>query len=440
MPRKSRKAELLKQEIINSVPAEQRKMIMQPITFTYLNGEMTMTQTRIQTMIMERLQERIAKALKKKSESGFVGDLFTDEDFKPSAPGKTPFLTFEVRYSELGVDHAHYSDVDKAAKAMMRIVYEKDIIDDNGQPAKEYAVVFDRVIIPEKDKNSDSKVRRDAIKLKMLPEVASDLFHIIPYHQYLKDAIFLFSGSYTGRIYLLINANKSLGTWTIEYERLRKILLTSYDRDNRTVTVDKYRDISDFKKRVLESARKEIDAAADRVDCTFDYEFRYPAGKKRGTPEAVVFHIHLTDLGRNIKKAQLESQEASELRKLLVSLSLNITEANRLMKDAMKQIPANQYTLLTEKARRLKQYYAEEKAGQHPKIENYRNYTLKTLRDFITEQSFTPAEEIKEPAAVPAASPSGAAASPAPTVPSAAVSQQPSSPSTPPAGMDMFNH
>lgn len=412
MARKSKKAEQLKQEIINSVPAEQRKMITQPITFTYLNGEMTMTQTRIQTMIMERLQERIAKALKHRAADGYCGSLFSDDDFQPMPGGVTKFLTFEVKYSELGVDHAHYSDVDKAAKAMLSIVYEKEIIDKNGRPAREHSVVFDKVIIPEDSKDADNKTRRDSIKLKMLPEVASDLFHIIPYHQYLKDAIFLFSGSYTGRIYLLINANKSLGTWTIEYEKLRRILLTSYDRDTRTVTVDKYRDISDFKKRVLESARREIADAADRVDCTFDYEFRYPAGKKRGTPEAVIFHIHLTDLGRNIDRRQLESQEAGELRKLLISLSLTIAEANRLMKEALKQIPARQYALLAEKAKALRTYYAEERAGRHPKIDDRHAHALASLRDFIQQQSFTPAEEI-----------------PADNVSSTAVSTQSSSPS-----------
>lgn len=305
MARKSRKAEALKQEIINSVPVEQRKMITQPITFTYLNGEMTMMQTRIQTMIMEKLQERISKALRRNTQQGYMGDLFTDADFVALPGGQTMYLTFEVKYSELGVEATHYDDVDKAARAMQSIIYEKEVTDEHGKRATEYTVVFDKVTIPNKDSASGNVERRDSIKLRMLPETARDLFHIIPYHRYLKDAIFLFSSNYAGRIYLLINANKQLGTWTVEYERLRKILLTTYDKESKKVSVDKYRDISDFKKRVLEPARKEIAEAADRVDCTFDYEFRYPAGKKRGTPEAVVFHIHLTDLGRRMNQKRL---------------------------------------------------------------------------------------------------------------------------------------
>ena len=382
MARKSRKAERLKQEIISSVPIEQRKLITQPITFTYLNGEMSMTQTRIQTMIMEKLQERIAKALKKKAESGYDGDLFSDKDFAPLPGGQTLFLTFDVKYSELGVIPANYKDVDDAAKAMQSIVYEKEVRDENGRPAMEYTVVFDKVTIPKDDKSGDP-VRRDSIKLRMLPETAHDLFRITPYHRYLKDAIFLFSSSYTGRIYLLINANKQLGTWPIEYEKLRKILLTTYDKETKKATVDKYRDINDFKKRVLEPARKEIAEAADRVDCTFDYEFQYPAGKKRGTPEYIIFHIHLTDLGRDMKKAMLESQESVELRNRICSLGLSVVEANRLMKEC----PLPQYQQLSVKALELKKLFSDVKAGKLPekKIENYREYAKASLRNFITE-------------------------------------------------------
>ena len=409
MARKSRKAKELEREILSSVPVEQRKMITQPITFTYLNGEMSMTQTRIQTMIMERLQDRIAKVMKRRAESGYFGELFSDDDFKPLPGGKTTFLTFDVKYSELGVLPANYKDVDEAARAMQRIVYEKEVIDENGQRGKEYTVVFDKVTIPEKVK-SDTSVRRDTIKLRMLPETARDVFNFNSegYHRYLKDAIFQFSSNYAGRIYLFINANKDLGIWKVSYEKLRKILLTTYDEATKKVTVDKYRDINDFKKRVLEPARREIDEAADRIDCTFDYEFQYPAGKRRGTPEYIIFHIHLTDLGRNINQARIESQEASELRQLLVSLHLNVTEANRLMKEARRQIPANQYAALRDKALELESYYKEEKAGRRPKIDNYRSYSLKSLRDFIQEQSFAPAEELHFAAATEQQAPADA--------------------------------
>ena len=86
MARKSRKAEQLKQEIISSVPVEQRKIITQPVTFTFLNGEMSMMQTRIQTMIMEKLQDKIRRALDRQAKEGFVGDLFASDDYKHISP------------------------------------------------------------------------------------------------------------------------------------------------------------------------------------------------------------------------------------------------------------------------------------------------------------------------------------------------------------------
>lgn len=315
MAKKSKKVEQLKQELISSVPAEQRKMITQPITFSYLNGEMTMMQTRIQTKIMEKLQERIAKALKRNKEQGFVGDLFTSADYNKLPDDDTIYLTFEIRYSEMGVEPAHYDDIDRAVKAMQGIVYEKEATDEKGASYTDRTVVFNRVRIPNKDKSVGDIERRDSVKLLMLPGVARDLFNLIPYQQYLRDAVSLFSSGYTGRIYLLINANKGLGTWVCPYEKLRRILLTTWDERKKDWVVDKYKEIGDFKKRVLEPAKKEILEVKDRVDCTFDYEFQYPAGKKRGTPEAIIFHIHITDLGRNIKQRQLEAKDAIEQRK-----------------------------------------------------------------------------------------------------------------------------
>lgn len=410
MARKSRKAELRKQELISNVPVEQRKMITQPITFAYLNGEMSVMHARIQTIIMEKLQVRIAKAMHDRFSGGFVGSLFTDDDFAPleGEHANDQYLKFCVKYSELGIDPANYRFVSEAARAMQgSLVYEKEV---NGYLRN--IVAFPVIDVPDETK----KERRTDIKLYMTKSTAQYLFDMKgEFHRYLKDALFLFSSGYTGRIYLLINTNKYRGTWVIAYEELRKILLTTYDETKKKYVADKYREISDFKKRVLEPARKEIADAADHIDCTFDYEFIYPAGKRRGTPEKIAFHIHLTDLGRNIKKKQLENQESAELRTLLMSLHVNATEASRLMKEALKQIPANQYALLTEKARWLKQYYAEEKAGQHPKIDSYHRYTLKTLRDFITEQTFTQAEEVTDPTpATPLSSVSCAASAEAP--------------------------
>ncbi len=393
MARKSKKAEQRKQQLVSSVPASQRQMITQPITFAYLNGEMSVMHARIQTIIMEKLQVRLDKALKSRQEDekGFAGSLFTKDDFKPLEGVTGNYLTFVVRYSELGIDPANYRYVSEAARAMQgSLVYEKEV---DGYLRS--IVAFPVIDVPDESKGE----RRTDIKLHMTESTAKDLFNMTRYHKYLKDAVFQFSSGYAGRIYLLINANMYLGTWVCNYQELRKILLTTYDREKKRYVADKYRDISDFKKRVLEPARREIAEAADRIDCTFDYEFRYPAGKSRGTPESVVFHIHITDLGRNIKKAQLESQEASKLRDGLTRLRLNVTEINRLMKEAYRKIPDRAYALLTDKAVELSRYYAGVKAGQiqlKEPINDYHKHALASLYNFIAETSFAPAEEIKD--------------------------------------------
>ena len=302
MARKSKKVELRKQELARIVPIDQRRMITQPITFAFLNGDMSVMHARIQTTIMDKLQGRIAKAVKKQHEDGFTGSLFSEEDFTPVKGVSGSFLSFSVKYSELGVDPANYKYVSEAARAMQgSLFYEKE---QDGYVRS--IVVFPVIDVPDETK----KERRTDIKLYMAESTARDLFTFNRYQKYLKDAVFCFSSGYAGRIYLLINAYKYAGTWTVEYEKLRKILLTTKDEKTGKYVVDKYKDINDFKKRVLEKAKKEIDEAADHIDCTFDYEFRYPAGKRRGTPEAIIFHIHLTDTGRAINQQQQEVHEA----------------------------------------------------------------------------------------------------------------------------------
>lgn len=391
MARKSRRAERLKQELLSTV--QQQELITQPVTFAYLNGEMSVMQARIQTIIMEKLQLRIAKFLKERAHDGFAGCLFSDEDFAPlkGENDKGRYLTFSVKYSELGIPSANYRYVSDAARAMQgSLVYEKSIVAD-GKSYKRYVVAFPVVDVPDESLGE----RRTDIKLHMTESTAKYLFRITPYHRYLKDAVFLFNSGYTGRIYLLINANKQLGTWTIDYEELRKILLTTYDKENDKYVCDKYQDIRDFKRRVLEPARKEIMEVAKRIDCTFDYEIK----KKRGSNEniKIVFHIHLTDLGKNIKQGQLESQEAVTLRNTLMALHITITDANRLM----KQVSAEQYPALTNKARELMKYYVDVKEGRVKgvAIKDYRAHAVKSLRNFILGrvESFDDAVEIKEP-------------------------------------------
>ena len=302
MARKSKKVELRKQELISNVPADQRKLITQPIAFAYLNGDMSVMHARIQATIMDKLQGRIAKAVKKQHEGGFTGSLFSEEDFKPVKGISGNYLAFSVKYSELGVDPANYKYVSEAARAMQgSLFYEKEQDD-----YLRSIVVFPVIDVPDEKK----KERRTDIKLYMTESTAKDLFTFTRYQNYLKDAVFCFSSGYAGRIYLLINANKYMADCTIDYEKLRKILLTTKDEKTGNYVVDKYKDINDFKKRVLEPAKREIAEAAEHIDCTFDYEFRYPAGKKRGTPEAIIFHIPLTDTGRNIKRQQLEAHDA----------------------------------------------------------------------------------------------------------------------------------
>ncbi len=374
MARKSRKAELLKQELLSTV--QQKDLITQPVTFAYLKGEMSVMQARIQTVIMEKLQLRIAQKLKEKAvaEAGFAGNLFSEDDFAPIKGEKGNYLKFTVRYSELGILPQNYRYVSDAARAMQgSLVYERE-----ADGYRRYIVAFPIVDVPDETKGE----RHTDIKLYMTESTANYLFQITPYHRYLKDALFLFTSGYTGRIYLLINANKQLKDWRIGYDELRRILLTTRNPDTNTYACNKYPNMKDFKKRVLDVAKKEMDAAANRIDCTFDYEIKKNCSVAKDAHDVdVVFHIHLTELGKNIKQGLVESQDAMVLRNLLMSLTLTITDTNRLM----KQMSAEKYPEVISKARELKRYYTDVRNGKikDVTIKDFRAHAATSLQNFI---------------------------------------------------------
>lgn len=379
MARKSRKAEQLKQELLSTV--QQKDLITQPVTFAYLQGEMSVMQARIQTVIMEKLQLRIAQKLKVKAtaEAGFAGNLFSEDDFAPIKGEKGNYLKFSVKYSELGILPQNYRYVSDAARAMQgSLVYERE-----ADGYKRYIVAFPIVDVPDETKGE----RHTDIKLYMTENTANYLFQITPYHRYLKDALFLFASGYTGRIYLLVNANKQLKDWRIGYDELRRILLTARDSETNTYVCNKYPNIKDFKKRVLDVAKKEMDAVASRIDCTFDYEIKRNSGiVENGHDIDVIFHIRLTELGKNIKQGQLESHGAMILRNMLMSLTLTLTDVNRLM----KQVPAEKHLELMAKVRELKRYYTDVRNGKimGVAIKDFRAHAVKSLQNFIkgTEQ------------------------------------------------------
>ena len=126
MARNSQKAQQLKQELLSAV--QQHDLITQPVTFAYLNGELSVMHARIQSVIMEQLQLRIAKEMKDSKEGKFTGSLFKEEDFGPVKGESGKYISFTVKYSQLGVTPANYRYVSEAARAMQgSLVYEKEV-------------------------------------------------------------------------------------------------------------------------------------------------------------------------------------------------------------------------------------------------------------------------------------------------------------------------
>lgn len=222
----------------------------------------------------------------------------------------------------------------------------------------------------------------------------------------------------------------------------------------------------DFMRMAPQPAKEgEQTAAPPRVEYNLDYEVTKRTDTSRNTrvevADRIIITLNVSSLGRQIQDGRdINAQQRRIINKMTEKLYLpqdkalqfTHTAAGQLQQleekvdyiisnldtrnskweicqklndlDATRAVDLQTATTDTRHKNIEKKYKAETESA-------IRNYSLASIRNFC--------EEITAPP-VPGASPSGAAASPAPTVPSAAVSQQPLSPSTPPAGMDMFNH
>jgi hypothetical protein len=109
-----------------------------------------------------------------------------------------------------------------------------------------------------------------------------------------------------------------------------------------------YPDFGEVRRFVLEKTQKEVKTLADKneLDCYFTYEIVMPMksnGKRatRGNPEKIVFHVHLSELGEQLRKYSNVQQMNIRLEQMLikefrmskqsaVSLTSRITEETRL--------------------------------------------------------------------------------------------------------------
>ena len=189
---------------------------------------------------------------------------------------------------------------------------------------------------------------------------------------------------------LAMKAAKAAGeTW----ERLKPSAKDSYMDAARRKCGEKYAYYSEFAKRYLAQAKKELDdlSAREIADFTFDYRAVFADGRKKGkVPMQVEFTLTIFDLGRELyenKEASAKEMQARELMK--DRLALKAEQINGFI----RRLQPGDHDHLLNKLHRLVDINMKE-----PR-DDVQHWACRCLNAFFEKElpelrGFTPAEEI----------------------------------------------
>lgn len=359
-----KKAKELQEQILDKTFKENfsggNSYMMQPYEATMMKGRMTLTQDtifeNIQLAFQTEYRKQVENNMKKSKEQLSLWE-------KPMEP-------IRVYFNKLGVRPDCYDEVHKAALAMGKQVVDIEGVNEDGDKVINYMPIFTKVSVPvvtfeEINRSEDAtktpyknkERRKGYIEFTVNPEIGSTYFEITSkYTKFLPGAGTKCKCCYSPNMYRYSAHWRDLGgKWELDYISFRRLLglreVMPVERDGRPTyeEVDTvYPDFGEVRRFVLEKTQKEVKALADKneFDCYFTYEIVMPVkgnGKRatRGNPEKIVFYVHLSELGEQLRKYSNVQQMNIRLEQMLIkefrmskqsatSLTSRITEETRL--------------------------------------------------------------------------------------------------------------
>ena len=183
-----------------------------------------------------------------------------------------------------------------------------------------------------------------------------------------------------------------------QWDRLTKQEQKQYVEQARQRAAEKYAYYSEFAKRYLAQAKKELDDLSSReiADFTFDYRAIFADGRKKGkVPMKVEFTLTIFDLGRELyENKEISSKEIEARRLMKERLALTAEQINGFI----RRIQPGDHDLLLEKLRHLIDI------NMRTPRDDVQHWACHCLNEFYNKElpemrnGFTTAEEIKEPA------------------------------------------
>lgn len=359
--------------------------IKQPYALSVMRGDLSLTQTHIMVELMGALQVKINDFIAHMGEEGNA--VFKEEDFNENGVAHV-----DVNLAAVSNRPDYYADVESMAYRLMGATIKRPE-EVEGMKMMKLSHVFDSISVPFED--NERGRRKGFIRFYFNREQAKEIFNFTRYSKYIKAVARNSSSQYTSRLYMIITAYKAFGRWEVDYSELRKILgFLAYEEDENGQwrwVEKKYTEYRQFKRRVLNTAADELRDLADKgeADCYFDFQEIYPAGKKKGTPEKILFTITVSDLGKE------QNHSASFAKKLITVedfLKQDFGFRTSEIRQMLPRINDDNIDVFIAKMNEVKKYV--DKEGD--KILDKKKYAFTALRNVIDDFEDAIAEEVLE--------------------------------------------
>ena len=291
----------------------QQSWVMTPYRYSELGAGLTLIQQQALFMVSEHLRCYIKNFynLHLDKQKNTPKPLFSDHVIKEGIP------PFRIYLADMGILPSNYKDARQAIEEI-NLQVEHPELDGNGNRTGRTLLtnVFsqfgfedtgDYYHFTNKEDGTDEVVKRKNpyIDVKINPDVAMWAFDMSRgYVNHLKLIAAYSTKRPTPRIYLMLlsrmKPKQSEATIRISLIELKKYLgIVPYKDKASGEFITPYPKFANFRQKVLDAVKDDLDrmATENHTDITFTYELYYPGTRKKGDPEAIIFHVSRTTLG-----------------------------------------------------------------------------------------------------------------------------------------------
>ena len=289
-----------KNEIIQS----NEQWINTPFSFTKIDKQYSLSQQHVLFCVSSHLQEYVTRFFNEKREKGGLRSDYLFEVDKEHVAMNVPKI--RLKLNELGIDSSHYKDLRKALKELLdfsvRIKIDGKVVIQHV-----FSNITEDVVINGYIKEGVAYDRsKGEVELKIDPVVAKYAFDMSQGFIHHMAMIARYANrANTPRIYLFLlrqmGINKGKMTFQVPFMALKEYLGMATLSADGTVVEEQYPKFSQFKKQVLDAVKADFAKLSkeDKTDIVFtDCSPVYKRGQTRGNPEALLFKVKRTALGK----------------------------------------------------------------------------------------------------------------------------------------------